>query len=126
MSHPLLVALTLSSLFLVFSCSSQQKTQTPQVARAGVDGITIPTCAYCPFPEYSEEARKAKVQGTVTVQAVVTLDGRAEKISVVQGLGSGLDEKAIEVVKNWRFNPAHNAKGQPVAAEVPMHVFFKL
>jgi periplasmic protein TonB len=126
MLRPSLVVLTLTSLFLVISCSSQKKTPTPQIARAGVDGISIPTCVYCPRPEYSEEARKAKLQGTITVQAVVTLDGRAENISVVQGLGSGLDEKAIEVVKNWHFNPAHNSKGQPVAAEVPMHVFFKL
>jgi protein TonB len=126
MLRPFVIALTLLSLFLVIPCSSQEKTESPQVARAGVDGVTMPTCAYCPFPEYSEEARKAKVQGTVTVRALVTLDGRAEKISVVQGLGSGLDERAVEVVKKWRFNPAHNSKGQPVAAEVPMHVFFKL
>jgi periplasmic protein TonB len=116
--------LTVSSLLFAVSCSSQKT--TPHVARAGVNGVTIPSCAYCPLPEYSDEARKAKLEGTITVQAVVTADGRAEDVSVLQGLGSGLDEKAVEVVKNWRFNPARDSKGQPIAVEVPMHVSFKL
>jgi periplasmic protein TonB len=126
MSRPLLLALTLSTLLLAISCSSGTKPTAPQLARAGENGVTIPSCAYCPNPEYSEEARKAKLEGNVTVQAVVTADGRAENISVLQGLGSGLDQKAIDTVKTWRFNPALDSTGAPVPTQVPMQVSFKL
>ena len=126
MSRPLFLTLTLATLLLAISCSTATNRTAPQLARAGVNGVTTPTCAYCPNPEYSQEARKAKLEGNVTVQAVVTADGRAENISVLQGLGSGLDQKAIDTVKSWRFNPAHNSHGDPVATKVPMHVTFKL
>jgi TonB family protein len=78
------------------------------------------------LPEYTEQARKARIEGTVVVHAIVTVDGRAENISVTKGLGSGLNEKAIEVVKKWRFNPARDSAGHPVAVTVPMDVTFRL
>ena len=56
-------------------------------------------------PEYSEEARKAKYQGTVLLYIEVDTDGRATNIRVVRSLGLGLDEKAIEAVKKWKFKP---------------------
>ena len=85
----------------------------------GVDGVGYPTCVYCPDPKYSEEARKAKYQGTVVLQAVITPDGRATDIQVVKGPGLGLEEKAVEAVKQWRFKPANGPGGKPVAVVVP-------
>ena len=126
MARVFLVALAFSAFFLAIPGSSQTKTGAPQIARPGVNGVTVPACTYCPLPEYTNQARKARIQGTVVVQAVVTVDGRAEHISVVRGLGSGLDEKAIEAVKKWRFNPARDADGHPVAVAVPMEVTFRL
>jgi TonB family protein len=126
MARLLLVALTLSASFLAVSSSPQTKPRDRQLARPGVNGVTNPACLYCPLPDYTDQARKAKLEGAVVIQAVVTVEGRAEHVSVVRGLGSGLDEKAIEVVQRWRFRPAHDSDGHPVAASVPMEVTFRL
>jgi protein TonB len=96
------------------------------VFRAGINGVGIPVCIYCPDPQYSEEARKAKYQGTVTLQIIVTTDGRAANIVVVQGPGLGLEEKAVEAVRGWRFKPAIGPSGKPVATIVPVEVTFRL
>jgi protein TonB len=92
----------------------------------GTGGVGYPSCAYCPDPKYSEEARKAKYQGTVVLQAVITPDGRAIEIQVVKGPGLGLEEKAVEAVKQWRFKPALGPSGKPVAVVVPIEVTFRL
>lgn len=96
------------------------------IARAGVGGVTPPRCVYCPQPAYSEEARAAKVQGTVILKIVVTGDGRAENAQVMKRAGYGLEKQAIEAVKNWRFKPADGPNGTPVACEVQVEVTFKL
>jgi protein TonB len=94
--------------------------------RAGVNGVGGPICLYCPIPQYSDEARKAKYQGTVVLQVTITTDGRAVNISVVKGPGLGLEEKAIEAVKSWKFKPAVGPSGRPVATIVPIEVTFRL
>jgi protein TonB len=94
--------------------------------RAGTNGVGIPVCLYCPTPQYSDEARKAKYQGTVVLQVTITTDGRAINISVVKGPGLGLEEKAIEAVKGWKFKPAVGPGGKPVATIVPIEVTFRL
>ena len=71
-----------------------------------------PVCLYCPLPEFSDEAIKAEDLGTVLVQALIGPDGRAKDIHVVKGLGLGLDEKAMEAVRGWRFRPASSPSGQ--------------
>ncbi|MGH9804574.1 MAG: energy transducer TonB, partial [Candidatus Acidiferrales bacterium] len=68
--------------------------------------VSAPTCIYCPDPEYSEEARKARHQGVVVLWAVVDENGRAQQIRVQKSLGLGLDEAAVRAVQNWRFRPA--------------------
>ena len=78
---------------------------TAGIARAGIGGVTAPRCVYCPQPAYSNEARAAKLNGTVVLKVVVTADGRAENVQVMNGPGSGLERQAIEAVKNWRFKP---------------------
>jgi periplasmic protein TonB len=94
--------------------------------RPGTGGVGYPSCAYCPDPKYSEEARKAKYQGTVVLQAVITADGRAIDIQVVKGPGLGLEEKAVEAVRQWRFKPALGPNGKPVPVIVPIEVTFRL
>jgi protein TonB len=94
--------------------------------RAGINGVGVPVCLYCPIPQYSDEARKAKYQGTVVLQVTITTDGRAVNISIVKGPGLGLEEKAIEAVKGWKFKPAVGPGGKPVATIVPIEVTFRL
>jgi len=94
--------------------------------RAGSGGVGYPQCVYCPNPTFTEEARKSKYQGTVLLRAIITVDGRATNIQVVKGLGLGLDEKAIEAVRNWRFKPALGPDGRPVAAWAPIEINFRI
>src|SRR6516225_5455436 len=76
-------------------------------------GVSAPKALYAPDPEYSEEARKAKYQGTVVLWLVVSADGKPQQIRVQRALGMGLDEKAVEAVRQWRFEPARK-DGQAV------------
>lgn len=66
-------------------------------------------CGVCPDPLYSEEARKSKLQGTVLLSVLVGADGRAKDVRVLRGLGMGLDENAIQAIRNWQFIPAKDA-----------------
>jgi len=86
----------------------------------------MPECAYCPNPAYSDEARKAKLQGSVMLRLIVMPDGRATNISVVKGIGFGLDDRAIEAVRNWHFKPGRDAAGKSVPAWVTVEVVFRL
>jgi len=88
-------------------------------------GITAPHLIYGPEPEFSEEARKAKYQGTVELEIVVGTDGRTHDIRVAQSLGMGLDEKAIEAIRQWKFEPSRK-DGIPVAVLVDIEVDFHL
>ena len=88
-------------------------------------GVSSPRAVFAPDPEYSEEARKAKYQGTCVLWVVVGPDGKTRDIRVARTLGLGLDEKAIEAVKVWRFEPAIK-DGKPVAVQVNVEVTFRL
>jgi periplasmic protein TonB len=88
-------------------------------------GVSAPKAIYAPDPEYSEEARKAKFSGTCVLWLVVGPDGKARDIRVARTLGLGLDEKAIEAVKNWRFEPGMK-DGKPVATQLNVEVTFRL
>jgi periplasmic protein TonB len=88
-------------------------------------GVSAPKALYAPDPEYSEEARKAKYQGTVVLWLVVSPDGRPQQIRIQRALGMGLDEKAIEAVKQWKFEPARK-DGQPVPVMINVEVNFRL
>jgi TonB family protein len=88
-------------------------------------GVSAPKKIYDPDPEYSEEARKAKYQGTCVLYLVVGPDGKPRDIRVLRTLGLGLDEKSIEAVKTWRFEPAMK-DGKPVAVQISVEVEFHL
>lgn len=88
-------------------------------------GVSPPRPIYRPDPEFSEEARKAKYQGVCTLGMIVGTDGRPTNIRVLGSLGMGLDEKAIEAVKNWKFEPAMK-DGHPVRVEIAVEVDFHL
>ena len=87
-------------------------------------GVSAPKALYAPDPEYSEEARKSKFQGTVVLW-LVDADGRPEQVRVQRALGMGLDEKAIEAVKLWKFEPAKK-DGHPVPVMINVEVNFRL
>jgi periplasmic protein TonB len=88
-------------------------------------GVSAPKAIYAPDPEYSEEARKAKYQGTVVLSLIVGADGVPRDIKVARSVGLGLDEKAIETVKTWKFDPG-TKDGKPVATYATIEVAFHL
>ena len=89
-------------------------------------GVTLPKCAYCPDPQYTDEAREAKLQGRVTLRVLVGADGRATQVQILQGIGMGLDEQALQSVKGWKFVPAHDAAHRAVPTWVTIEVVFRL
>ena len=88
-------------------------------------GVTPPVPIYRVEPEFTEAARKAKYQGTVLVQIVVDADGHVKDPRVVKAVGLGLDEKALEAVKQWKFKPGMK-DGRPVPVYAQIEVTFRL
>jgi TonB family protein len=93
---------------------------------AGQNGISMPACAYCPTPEYTDKARQNKLEGKVVLTAIIDRSGKAEKILEVKGLSDGLTEQAIAVVRRWQFTPARDSHGNAVSVMVPLDVMFSL
>jgi TonB family protein len=88
-------------------------------------GVSAPHAIYSPNPEYSEQASKAKLEGTCVLSLIVGVDGKAHGIKVVTPLGKGLDEKAINAVNTWKFEPGKK-DGVPVATQIEVMVEFHL
>jgi protein TonB len=88
-------------------------------------GVSPPSVIYSVEPEFSEEARKAKVAGNVLVGLWIDEKGMPSHVHVVRGIGMGLDEKAVEAVKQWRFKPAME-NGKPVLVELNIEVNFQI
>jgi len=76
-------------------------------------------------PEYSEQARKAKYSGTVTLDVGVDAEGRVTSLRVIKSLGMGLDEKAMEAVTKWKFQPG-TQDGKPIPMQTRIEVIFRL
>lgn len=89
-------------------------------------GFIPPICSYCPYPSYADDARRAKVEGSVTLQVLVGTDGRAQNVRIVQGIGFGLDQRAVETVRTWKFIPARDGAKRPVPAWVTVEATFRL
>ena len=88
-------------------------------------GIVAPKLLYQVNPEYSEEARKARFEGTVLLEAVVRKDGTIDTVRLLRHLGFGLDQNAIDALKQWRFRPA-TKNGTPVDSFLNVEVHFNL
>jgi TonB family protein len=89
------------------------------------DGVTPPKGKFTPPPDFSEEARRAKFQGEVTLSLVVDKSGNVARIRVEKVLGHGLDEQSMQAIKSWRFAPG-TRNGEPVAVREPVSVGFNL
>jgi TonB family protein len=88
-------------------------------------GIEPPSIRHEVKPDYTEEARRRNVRGDVLMEIVVKRDGTVGDVRVLRGLGLGLDERAVEAVKQWSFNPA-TRKGVPVDVLVEVAMEFRL
>ena len=88
-------------------------------------GVSSPVVIYQVDPEFSEEARKAKFMGVVLVNLIVDQQGRPQNVHVLRGAGMGLDGKAVDAVKLYKFRPAME-NGKPVAVELNVEVSFQI
>jgi protein TonB len=88
-------------------------------------GVSQPQVLFAPDPTFTEEARQAKVAGKVVVYLQVNPEGRPMHVKVLRGLGMGLDEKAVEAVRQYKFKPA-TKDGHPVTVEMNVEVNFQI
>ena len=94
------------------------------VMRVG-NGVSAPVLLNKKEPEYSQEARVAKYQGTVMLYVQINPEGQATNLKLIKSLGFGLDEKAAEAVTQWKFAPGKR-DGTPVTVEATIEVNFRL
>lgn len=87
--------------------------------------VLAPVCIFCPEPQYTEEARKAKFSGVLTLLIVVDETGRVRDAEVQKPIGMGLDEQTLETIKKWRFKPAE-MNGKPVPVKFVVEINFRL
>jgi TonB family protein len=118
--------------------SQRPDKSVPFDADSGVADLGPPNCPvqsehrnraprpiYTPDPVYPEEARKKKIHGTVVLSLTIGTDGRPHDTKIEKPLGYGLDEKALEAVRQWRFQPALK-DGKPVETQTSVSLEFKL
>jgi TonB family protein len=89
------------------------------------NGVTPPQLIGKVEPSYTEEARNAKIQGTVVLALIVDVDGRAKDIRIHRSLDPGLDANAVAAVGQWSFKPSEKG-GKPVKVAATIEVNFKL
>jgi TonB family protein len=113
------------------ACQAQEQSGNTQIQdgqepilKVG-NGVSPPRIIHQEEPEFSEQARASRYQGTCVLSVVVGEDGKPRDIKVTRRLGMGLDEKAVEAVQAWRFEPARK-DGKPVATMVAVQVDFHL
>lgn len=102
-------------LFLVVEPATERQDPPAEGAARHVgEGITPPRGIHRPSPQYTPEAREMRIQGVVILQLEIDTRGHVRKTKVLKGLPLGLSEAAVETVRQWRFEPARDADGQPV------------
>jgi len=95
-----------------------------QIYHIGGD-VSAPKLIFAPDPEFTEKARRAKYQGVCVIAVIIDAQGNPERVQVVRHLGMGLDKKAVEAVKQYKFKPAMRL-GNPVAVQANIEVNFRL
>jgi TonB family protein len=93
-----------------------------ETARPGIDGVSVPSCVTCPAPKFAERGEAARVSGRAIMLVVVTSEGRAGGIAVVDASNDGLSKKAVETVTGWKFKPATDKEGNPVSVIIPIEI----
>lgn len=95
-------------------------------ATAGENLVDMPKCLQCPRPQFSRAGRVPSFQGVVYLQATVLPDGTADDVMVIRPVGRGFDSLSVDTVLKWKFKPATDSQGRPVATRVPIEIAYKL
>jgi TonB family protein len=107
------------------SGSGDQQGEDNHAVRNVGGSVRPPTLIYQVDPSFSEQARKAKKSGEVLVSLIVEEDGTPQQVRVVRGVGYGLDENAVNAVRQYRFEPA-TENGKPVRVHIQVQVRFQI
>jgi len=94
--------------------------------RVGTGGVSAPQVLHSVDPEFSDEARRAKYQGLCLISLIVDAQGNPQNPRVIRTLGMGLDEKALEAVRQYKFRPAMKDGRTPVPVQITIEVNFRL
>jgi TonB family protein len=105
--------------------TQQAATKDNEIFQVAEGGITAPRIISRVEPSYTEEARTAKLGGTVVLFVEITSTGIVENVTVLHGLGKGLDENAVRAIRQWKFAPALK-DGRPVAVMITVEMNFSL
>jgi len=111
---------------LAFPLAAEEAAGAEEEAPVFVTGnVRKPVKIHEVAPQYTEEARKARIQGSVILQAIIGKGGDVERVEVLKGLPIGLSEAAVEAIKQWRFEPA-TLDGKPVRVYFNLTINFRL
>lgn len=92
----------------------------------GLDGISQPKCKYCPNPDYTDEARAARIEGKVVLSVSLDERGAITSVRVVTNPDDSMTRKAVDILKKWRMEPSRDPEGQPVPVQVNIEIVFRL
>lgn len=106
--------------------AAPESTPPTDLRKPGQNGVSYPKCLVCPNPEPSDEARQKRMSGAVVLEVTITPEGTARDVKVLRSAGYGLDEKALEAVRTWKFQPAMGLDGKPVPVRVNVEVTFRI
>ena len=119
----------LPSILTLFACAViASSALAQQIYNVGDQGVTPPKIVKSVKPGYTQQARDARIEGTVKLRAVVLTDGSVSDVAVTQSLDAslnGLDDQAVIAFKKWVFEPA-TKDGKPVAVRVVAELDFNL
>jgi TonB family protein len=123
LSRSMILASVAGLLAITIPVASMQAER--KIYKATDAGVIKPRPIDKPNPKYTDEAKEAKIQGTVKLSAIIDIDGKAHEIKVEEGIDDGLDANAVSAVQMWRFEPARKA-GEPVPVSVQIEINFTL
>jgi TonB family protein len=125
MGIPIVTEITLTTKEFLAGGRDFKSTLPKSEVDAGQNGVTNPRCISCADPQYPDEARKEDIRGTVGMIITVEKDGTTNDLFIVGPQGYGLDGAAIDAVLKWKFEPALDGLGNPVATHFNITVSFK-
>jgi TonB family protein len=99
--------------------------QAEEVHKMGEAGLSAPSVVSKTDPQYTEEARQARIEGAVVVGLEVNTEGKAQNLYIIRPLDKGLDENAIATIKEWTFKPGEK-DGKPVTVSAVVEINFRL
>lgn len=92
----------------------------------GLDGISQPRCKYCPNPDFSDVARRRKIQGHVLLSARIDEKGKIKDVRVVSSPDDSLTRQCLDILRDWRMKPSQDIDGNAVPVRTAIEIVFRM